>query len=237
MENNNNADFHSNGEQHFLQNYLQSLRGKVTLFDIGANIGGYAEILRTECLKHNLDYTIHAFEPTQYCFGELTKKFSSDPKIILNNVGASNTESTAQIFYDTQGSGFASLYQRDLAGLHVELNTQETIRLIPLQTYFEQHQITTIDFLKIDIEGHEVKAFEGFGKYLSPQYIKAIQFEYGGANLDSHTSLKELYKMLEVAGFVIAKIKKNGLEIRSYQSWMDNFQYANYVALSPEVLK
>ena len=237
IDNNNNADFHSNGEQQFLQNYFQQLRGKIALFDIGANIGGYCEILRTESVKHNLDYTIHAFEPTTYCFEVLTKNFSPDPKVILNNVGASDVETTAEIFYDVQGSGFASLYQRDLTGLNVELGRQETIHLIPLKKYIEQNSIDRIDLLKIDIEGHELKAFIGLGEYLSPKYIKAIQFEYGGANLDSHTSLHELYKILEKAGFVLAKIKKNGLEIRKYQLWMDNFQYANYVALSPELLR
>ncbi|GEM_PF-6492360 len=50
--------------------------------------------------------------------------------------------------------------------------------------------------------------------------------------IDSHTSLMELYVLFEDAGFVVAKIMRKGLEIRSYKPWMDNFQYGNYVAIS-----
>lgn len=42
----------------------------------------------------------------------------------------------------------------------------------------------------------------------------------------------ELYVLFEDAGFVVAKIMRKGLEIRSYKPWMDNFQYGNYVAIS-----
>jgi hypothetical protein len=106
-----------------------------------------------------------------------------------------------------------------------------------LDKYIEGRDIQHIDFIKIDIEGHELKAFEGFGHYLNSNFIDFIQFEYGGANLDSHTSLMEMYKYLEEKGFKIAKIMPNGLEIREYRPFMDNFQYSNYVAISKNILE
>ena len=36
--------------------------------------------------------------------------------------------------------------------------------------------------------------------------------------------------------FVIGKIMPSGLELRSYQSFMKNFQYSNYVAVSPRIM-
>jgi hypothetical protein len=82
------------------------------------------------------------------------------------------------------------------------------------------------------IEGHELKAFEGFGKYLNSDFIDYIQFEYGGANLDSHSSLMEIYKLFSNSGFKIAKVMSNSLELREYSPFMDNFNYCNYVAIS-----
>jgi hypothetical protein len=46
----------------------------------------------------------------------------------------------------------------------------------------------------------------------------------------------DLYTLFEKAGFVVAKVMRNGLEVRPYKPWMDNFQYANYVAISSKVL-
>ncbi|MHA3098249.1 FkbM family methyltransferase [Acinetobacter brisouii] len=93
-----------------------------------------------------------------------------------------------------------------------------------------------MDFIKIDIEGHELKAFEGFECYMDSSFIDYIQFEYGGVNLDSHTSLMEIYNFFKKRGFSIAKLMPNGLLIRDYQPWMDNFMYSNYVAISNKVL-
>ena len=232
MENNNNADFHTNGEERFLYDMFSSLQGEVVLFDIGANIGAYSEILVEQCKQRSLKYSLHIFEPTRSCFEALKNKFAADPAIILNNAGVSKAKGKSTIFYDAEQSGFASLYQRDLAADKIALNKSETISLIRLDEYITQNKISAIDFMKIDIEGHELFAFEGLGKYLNADFVKAIQFEYGGANLDSHTTLKSLYAMLEKSGFVVGKIMQHGIEIRPYTLSMENYQYANYVAFS-----
>ncbi|GLI54154.1 FkbM family methyltransferase [Thermodesulfovibrio yellowstonii] len=106
-----------------------------------------------------------------------------------------------------------------------------------MDEYIEENNIKHIDFIKIDIEGHELKAFYGFGSYLNSDFIDYIQFEYGGANLDSHTSLMDIYKFFEERNFSIAKIMQKGLELRKYSPFMENFMYANYVAISNRVLK
>jgi FkbM family methyltransferase len=232
LENNNNADFFTNGEERFVEEYLSSLRGPLTIFDIGGNIGGYSEILIEQCNKRTIDYSIHIFEPTRSCFDILKAKFIGNKNVQLNNVGVSNSQATAEIYYDKEQSGFASLYQRDLSSVNVVMEQRETISLIRLDSYLSDKQIDKIDLLKIDIEGHELAAFRGMGSHLNGNLIAAIQFEYGGANIDSKTTLREIYQVLEGAGFIIAKIMKHGIEIRQYSSMMENYQYANYVALS-----
>jgi len=92
-----------------------------------------------------------------------------------------------------------------------------------LEDYINERKIPRIDFLKIDIEGHELFAFKGFGPYLNSKFITAIQFEYGGANLDSHTSLMEIYELLEKRGFEIFKIMPKYIEKRKYYPYMEIF--------------
>jgi len=236
IENNGNCNFDTNGEEVFIDNLMASFRNKggdKVMFDIGANIGEYSQMIKEK--SSTLEYEIHLFEPTNKCFQTISEKFLKDDNVKLNNFGASNEETKATIYYDKEQSGLASLYQRNLDSYNMQLNKSEEIVLKRLDTYIEENNIEHIDFIKIDIEGHELKAFEGFGKYLNGDFIDYIQFEYGGANLDSHTSLMEIYKFLNTRGFKIAKIMPNGLEIREYSPFMDNFNYSNYVAISNKV--
>lgn len=239
IENNGNASFDKNGEKVFIDNLMNSFKnrgGKKVVFDIGANIGKYSQMIINKSKSLDLEVELHLFEPTKSCFEVISKKFKDNKNIFLNNFGASNEDGEAVIFYDKEKSGLASLYQRNLDAYGLELNQSESVKLKRLDGYIENNNISHIDFIKIDIEGHELKAFKGFSKYLNGNFIDYIQFEYGGANLDSHTSLMELYKFLEERGFRVAKVMPDGLEIRKYSPFMDNFNYANYVAISNKVV-
>lgn len=238
IENNGNANFRDNGEEKLIDNLFKYLSAKPSnrvIFDIGANIGDYSKLLEHKAVSYGVDINLHLFEPTSSCFEALKKRFDSQ-KVILNNFGDSNVNSTSTIYYDQQKSGLASLYQRNLDSYDISLNQTEEIELRCLEEYIEEKNLQHIDFVKIDIEGHELKALEGFGRFLSGENIDFIQFEYGGANLDSHISLLELYTLLSSKGFVLTKVMPQGIEIRKYTPSMENFQYANYVAISKNVL-
>jgi len=239
IENNGDARFENNGEKLFIDNLLdqfsQNRDQKRIVFDIGANIGGYSQMISKRALEFDLDIDLHLFEPTENCFTVLSEKFVNK-HMVLNNFGVSDINGSAKIYYDKEESGLASLYQRNLDSYNLELDQSEEIKLRRLDNYIEEKNINHIDFIKIDIEGHELKAFEGFGKYLNGDFIDYIQFEYGGANLDSHVSLMEIYKLLSDCGFKIAKVMRNGLEIREYKPYMDNFNYSNYIAISDRIL-
>jgi len=240
FENNNNANFEENGERVFIENFLLSLKGcnrQVVVFDVGANRGKYAEMMLNNAENNDINIYLHLFEPTKSCFGELEEKFASKHDVSLNNYGLSDNSSVLTIYYDKEKSGLASVYKRNLDHHGVNMEMTESINVMPCEDYIKREEIAHIDFIKIDIEGHEYKAFLGFGKYLSAEFIDFIQFEYGGANLDSHTSLMELYGLLESKGFVICKVMKEGLEIRNYQPYMENFTYSNYVAVSRNIIK
>lgn len=198
IENNGNSNFGKNGEEVFINNLMHSFdekEGKKVVFDIGANIGEYSQMIKDKSDK--IDIEVHLFEPTKSCFNVVSKKFGNKKNTVLNNFGVSDSNSTANIYYDKEQSGLASLYQRNLDNYNLKLDQSEEITLRRLDEYIEERKIKHIDFVKIDIEGHELRAFEGFGKYLDGKFIDYIQFEYGGANLDSHTSLMEVYKFLK----------------------------------------
>lgn len=240
LENNGNIDFAANGERRFTENLFSYLakaaHGRVVLFDIGANVGEYTEMLLENGGGLTQGVEIHVFEPTRACFDILKGKFSASGGVVLNDNAVSKASGTAEIFYDISGSKLASLERRNLDAYSIRLERSETVKTVRLDEYLDKKGIGHVHFMKIDIEGHEVAAFEGMGKYFNGEIVDFIQFEYGGANLDSHTSLMELYALFDKAGFVVAKIMRDGLEIREYRPWMDNFQYANYVAISRRIV-
>ncbi|MFZ4854984.1 MAG: FkbM family methyltransferase [Desulfuromonadaceae bacterium] len=240
LDNSGTADFDTNGEKKFVEKLFDfvacSEQGHAVFFDIGANVGEYTEMLLEKSSKLPTAPEIHVFEPTSSCFGVITAKFSARDNVVLNNLAVSSSADEVEIYFDAEQSTLASLHKRNLEAYSIKLNRSETVTTIRLDTYIERRGITHIHFLKIDIEGHEIAAFEGLGHYLSGDFIDFVQFEYGGANLDSHTNLMDFYALFDKAGFVITKVMRKGLEARPYKPWMDNFQYANYVAVSKKII-
>jgi FkbM family methyltransferase len=238
MENNCNSDFKSNGEEDFINSLLKKYNNsKLTIFDIGANIGKYTDILLDKSKQHNVTPTIHVFEPTSNCFKILEEKFQKNQSVILNKTGISDKEGNVTIYFDKEGSSFASLYQRDITDSKIKLSQQENIQLTRLDNYIEANKIEHIHFLKIDIEGHDLSGLKSLGKYLNNNFIDYIQFEYGGTTLDAKVTLHDFFNLLDPCGFTISKVKSRCLEIREYETLMENFNYANYIAISKKILE
>lgn len=240
LENNGNTNFETNGEKRFLDELFQYFKNnwqrKRIVFDIGANVGNYANMLLEKSMNMGIHTEIHIFEPTCECFKILESELSTAGGVILNRKAVSDHQGTVSIYSNEEKSSLASLHKRNLDAYSINFDHTEIVETVRLDNYMQESGLNHVDFLKIDIEGHELSAFLGMGKYLDSNFVDFIQFEYGGANLDSHTSLMELYALLKNAGFRIAKIMPNGIDFRHYQPWMDNFQYANYVAISQRVV-
>lgn len=235
IENTGDGDYYRSGEHAFIKELGSLYKDKpFTVFDVGANKGEYTSILLE---THPLEITVHAFEPQQSCVGLLNQLFSGKKNIVINPFGLSDTNSTSTLFKDVEDSGFASVYQRNMEYYDIHLNKTEEIRLQTGLEYVTKNNISHIDLLKIDVEGHEEKVFAGFGDFLNPDNIDFIQFEYGGANLDSHSSLLDLHTLLTKKGFILCKMMRNSLLIRPYHPRLENFMYQNWVAASPKMIK
>jgi len=236
LENSNNTDFEKNGEKKFLDLLFKYYKSKgennLVIFDVGANMGKYSELILANGGLHNIDVLLHLFEPQKTCFDELMKNFSDLSNVIINNFGLSDSETEEEIFYDERGSGLASLYKRDLSHYSMEFSSSEIIQIKRLDSYIENKKIHHIHLLKLDVEGHEINVLRGLGSYLDKSFLDFIQFEYGGANIDSRTFLRDFFSMLVPKGFKIAKIMPKGLEILKYKSYYEDFQYKNFVAIS-----
>lgn len=236
LENNGNSDFATNGEEQFLEDLLSLYSGhSAILFDVGGCTGKWSKLALDKAERFDTRVQIHIFEPVGSSYNELKKSFKNDSNVILNNFAISDKNGVVDIFYSDKKREWASLYKRNLRPLKLNLSRKEVVKSKTLEDYIKKSGVNHIDLLKLDIEGHELSALKGLGNYLDSRFISAIQFEYGGAYLQSAASLVDLFDLLENADFSIYKIMPDYLEPRLYEYYMENYQYANYVALSRKV--
>jgi len=82
------------------------------------------------------------------------------------------------------------------------------------------------------VEGHELKVLQGAFHLLSSQAIDYIQFEFGGANIDSKTFLQDFFYYLNPY-YKIFRIVRDGLTpLEGYAERFEIFMYSNFLALS-----
>ena len=97
--------------------------------------------------------------------------------------------------------------------------------------FCEQNKIPSIDFLKLDVEGHELAALKGGKKMFEEGKVKIVQFEFGGCNIDSRTFFRDYYNFFKT-DFDLFRILSNGLRpMENYSEKLEVFQSANYLAV------
>lgn len=212
------------GEIAWLKKYLSN--EKNIIFDVGANVGNYAN----KILNLSQDAELYAFEPHPKNFIKLKKV----DKIFAFNlaIGDQNSKISLYDYGDKDGSAHASLYQEVIEDLHRANSVCHTVDMITLDDFCAEYKVSSIDFLKIDTEGNELKVLMGAQRMLQAGSIKAIQFEFNSMNLISQTTFKDFWDLLK--DFNIYRLLPGGrlLEIKSYSSvYCEIYAYQNIIAL------
>ena len=124
-----------------------------TALDIGANIGNHSIIFS------NFFHRVIAFEP--------------NPQVALllraNTMGKS-IEVIEKGLSDAQGKVNFNICDSNLGGSRIVDNVSDTyIDVVTLDQMIEQLNINNVSFIKIDVEGHELKVLAGAHKLLKYQ--------------------------------------------------------------------
>ncbi len=218
---NNQLDMRTNGELLFMQQRLPRAR---VAFDIGAATGDWA----AHALSINPALELHCFEPNAASFEKLAAR---GLRARLNRFGIGDTSGEAVLHTSTTTPELGSVYERSDLGISVDWS-QQAIQIRTLDEYCAEHGIASVDFMKIDVEGHEAAVFRGMRNLLGARAVRVIQFEYGGANIDAHVLLKDIWADLSQYGYRFSKLFPDGpRRYERYSQTLEDFQYQNWAAI------
>lgn len=222
------SDPNRNGEYRLLKKII---REGMIIFDIGANVGEYTSYV----LSVNSKIRVHCFEPSKQTF-ELLKKnlatYKDKSELIINNFGLSDKIEEGELFIYTVTGGSNSLYfNENFASISNNLY-KEKIKLDILDDYIVKNDIKKIDFMKVDVEGHEYKVLLGAHMSLSKGIIKRLQFEYNNYWLKSGFRLITALNMLKSYHYKLYRLTPYGMiKIYRISSKLENYKHSNYYAL------
>ncbi|MFN3077061.1 MAG: FkbM family methyltransferase, partial [Alphaproteobacteria bacterium] len=192
-------------------------------------VGSFARTA-LEVLDHDL-WKIHCFEPNKKGYGAIVSSLEPHlgKRVFAFNVGIGDTVGTCPLFGNGPGSVLGSLYQRRLDHFGITMEKVEDVPITTLEQVCQENGINRIHYLKLDVEGHEVKALQGARSLLDDGRIDFVQFEFGGCNIDSKTYFQDFWYVLEK--YRIHRIVKDGLfEIGKYTEKDEIFETQNFLA-------
>ncbi len=139
-----------------------------TVFDIGANFG-----LHTRFMSEAVGDTgqVHSFEPTITMYDVLSNNVESLnlDNVATNQLALSDQDSELEFFVPIRKDGSPNYYESSLVEPE-DIDSADYMTYIvdttTLDSYCEKNQIEKVDYLKIDVEGHEIAVLKGAEKLL-----------------------------------------------------------------------
>lgn len=231
------GDCHQSGEEHFLSLYSRACPGKQVVFDVGANRGEYAALVRRILPESQ----VYCFEPVLATVEALRANISRLGSVEVIPIALSDQAGTAQIYSYT-------FNQRDadqLASLDLRLPTQtgsievsgiEEVGLDTVDNFCAQRGIASIDLLKIDVEGHDLAVLKGASRKISSGAVGVIQFEFGPANLYSRTTFYDFWSLLSERYQIFRILPSAIRRIDHYEEWREVYLTTNYIAVRHDLV-
>lgn len=204
--------------------------GSPVLFDVGANSGGYSKaLLRTFPEQAR----IFAFEPSLATYTMLSEKVAAGQlgsTVQCFNLGFGHEEATAQLHADVRGSAVATLWP-DRSSTSGRRRMSEPVRLTTVDIFCAEQGLTKIDFLKLDVEGHELSILQGAARLIGKGQIRFIQFEFGECQMNARQYFRDFNDLL-APRYDLYRIVRDGLwPLASYTTDQEIFSTANFLAV------
>ena len=152
-------------------------QAKLTFIDVGAHTG----VMVHRALCEFPHARLFAFEPSPTPRTQLSREFQNDPRVTILPFACASTSGTAT-FNITRNTQCSSLLSPSALGSHFygdsyDIVDRIEVRKITLDDWARENDITQIDFLKVDAQGHDLEVLRGAQTLLTNRAVKAINVE------------------------------------------------------------
>jgi FkbM family methyltransferase len=202
------------------------------IFDVGANQGEWTR--RIIAALGSRPCRVVMFEPSSHCHDRLLTL--GLPNVTLIPAAAGDKQGVATLVSPEPGGAIASLYaRRDTYHQLDQAPVLEQTSVVTIDDTMDDLEIDTVDFMKVDVEGHEFSVLQGATRGLETQRIRALTFEFGSGNINSRTYFHDLWDFLHPMGYQISRICPGGVlsPISEYYEDLEHFRsVSNYLAIA-----
>lgn len=167
------------------------------VFDVGANIGNYAQKL----LSVMPSLKLHCFEPYPISFGKLQARFTSFPNVITEQVALSYTNTEIDFYVDEVFHETNSVFRP----IDYKISDVIKVKATTIDEYCHSLNINRIHVLKIDVQGAEYNVLSGAKNLLLHKKIDLIRVEVIFKKLyDGQSFFGETLKFLQESDYSLS---------------------------------
>jgi FkbM family methyltransferase len=213
---------------HEIQTALSCVyRQRPVIFDVGANVGEWSQGL----LAASPAARLYLFEPAPGSQQAIRARNLREAVLIPCAVG--DRPGKARLHLSSALDSTASLHARGETFFRHKQYQSVEVDVVTLDHVIQEQGIDFVDFVKMDIEGHELHALAGARAALQARRIGALSFEFGSGDINSRTFFRDLWDLLTGQGFSLSRITPSGrlLPLEDYYEDCEYFRgVSNYVA-------
>lgn len=168
------------------------VRAGMTVLDIGANIGVHTLPMAK---KVGAQGQVIAFEPMAWAQKKLRTNIglNSFTNIVVEKIALSNKTNTGPAGFRTSWDKYESTSDGVVP--------EEAVAFDRLDNYVENHNLSTVDFIKLDVDGFECKVLEGAVETLK-RFKPTLSMELGNWTLEKQgDTIEALTTLLDSLGY------------------------------------
>jgi FkbM family methyltransferase len=190
-------------ERYETKKFIHAINPGNVVMDLGANIGYYS-LIASKYIGH--EGHVFSFEASPKVYESLCKNCSLGNKNISHfNLAIADKEGKLKfnLPQNPQEQGSGSLSTNNTGDIEVES--------ISIDQFVQTENITRLDFIKMDIEGAEVKAFLGMKETIS-KYKPKMLFEFSPSRYEDIeiTQFESLVKIMKDLRYKFRFLTRNG---------------------------